>query len=162
MRKFIHKHSRKIFTASILVKAGIGILEIIIGVFFYFTSYEALNKLGDVFLYQEIVENPDSIFLNFLNTSFHSIFIYSKSFWAFLLLTHGITKIFLIHGLLRDRGWSYIISAVIFTYFIFDQTCRLFLHPSFVLGVITLFDIFVVGMILYEYRLKNKRNIGRK
>lgn len=157
MKKFIQKHSHKIFTTSILLKAAIGVLEIIVGVLFYFISYDTINKIGEVLISEEIAENPNSIFFRFLDTSFHSIFIYSKLFWAFLLLAHGITKVFLVGGLLRGKSWSYTVSALIFSYFIFDQTYRLFFHPSFLLGIITVFDIFVVLAILYEYRQKKRR-----
>jgi uncharacterized membrane protein len=157
MRKFIQKHSHKIFTTSILLKAAVGVLEIVVGALFYFMSYEAINKIGEVLINEEIAENPNSIFFHFLDTSFHSIFIYSKLFWAFLLLAHGITKVFLVGGLLRGKNWAYTVSAIIFSYFILDQAHRLFVHPSFLLGIITVFDVFVVFAILYEYRQKKRR-----
>lgn len=158
MRKFIQKHSQKIFTASILTKAGIGVVEIIVGVFFYFVSYATLNRLADVFIYSEIAEDPDSIFLKMLGSGFQSLFAYSKLFWAFLLIAHGVVKVFLIHGLLRNKRWSYLVSAIVFSYFILDQTRRFFSIPSIFLGLITLFDILVVFLILFEYRKRFFRN----
>jgi uncharacterized membrane protein len=50
----------KIFKASILFKAGIGIIEIIIGILFYTLDYETMQIIGDFIMHDELSENPQS------------------------------------------------------------------------------------------------------
>ncbi|MCX6788914.1 MAG: DUF2127 domain-containing protein [bacterium] len=157
MRKFFRKHSYQLFKAGIFIKAGIAIAEIIVGVAFYFLSYETMNAILTSVL-QIVVKNPESGIWSMVNSGFRDLIIYSTSFWAFIFLSHGITKILLTRGLLKNKAWAYIASLVVFSYFIINQIYQTLQHPSFALELITVFDIIVVYLIFYEYR----RSISRR
>ena len=151
MKKFLVKHSHGLFKAGVLIKLGIAIVEIIAGFAFYFLSYEAMRTLATSFL-QMIIKNPDSSVLNLVNSGFRDLVVYSTSFWVFIFLSHGVTKILLTQGLLRNKAWAYVTSLLVFSYFIVNQIYQAIRNPSIVLLLITVFDGIVVFLIFYEYR----------
>lgn len=159
MKKFFAKHSYKFFKTGVLIKAGIAIIEIVAGLVFYFLSYATMNAIV-IALIHLVIKNPDSVVWNWVNSGFHDLVIYSTSFWAFIFLSHGVTKILLTRGLLRNKTWAYIGSLVVFSYFIINQVYQSIRNPSFALELITIFDMVVVFLIFYEYRRHMVRREG--
>jgi uncharacterized membrane protein len=76
-----------------------------------------------------------------------------KRFYAFYLLSHGLVKVLLVAGLLRNKLWSYPASLVVLGLFIVYQVYRYSYTHGFGLIVLTIFDIVVIGLIWHEYRL---------
>jgi len=75
------------------------------------------------------------------------------NFYAFYLLSHGIVKVFLVIGLLRNKLWAYPVSLVVLGVFIVYQLYRFSYTHGFGLMVLTVFDVVVMGLIWHEYRL---------
>ncbi len=73
---------------------------------------------------EELVEDPNDIFANYLRTSAHSFSISDQHFYAFYLLSHGVIKLFLVIGLLRNRLWAYPASLIVLGLFIAYQLYR--------------------------------------
>ena len=80
----------------------------------------------------------------------HTALRFENSRWAafgphLYLLSHGVVKLFLIAGLLRNRLWAYPVSLVVMGLFI---AYRLYCHAQnggAGLIVLTLFDLFVIA-----------------
>lgn len=159
MKKFFAKHAYKLFKTGVLIKLGIAIIEIIAGLAFYFMSYETMNAVVTAVLHV-VIKNPNSGAWNLVNSGFRDLVVYSTSFWAFIFLSHGVTKILLTQGLLRNKMWAYIGSLIVFSYFIINQIYQALRNPSFALEFITVFDIVVVFLIFYEYRHHTARREG--
>jgi uncharacterized membrane protein len=77
---------------------------------------------------------------------------------AFYLLTHGVVKIVLVYGLLRERLWSYPVSFVVFSGYIIYQLYRFTFTHSLLLIVLSIFDAFILTLAVHEYRLV-RRNL---
>jgi uncharacterized membrane protein len=77
----------------------------------------------------------------------------SQHFYAFYLLSHGVVKIFLVIGLLKNKLWSYPASLAVMSLFIVYQLYRFFYTRSLGLIVLTVFDLIVMILIWHEYRL---------
>jgi uncharacterized membrane protein len=77
----------------------------------------------------------------------------TQHFYAFYLLSHGIIKVALVIGLLRDKLWAYPASLVVLGIFIVYQLYRFSYTQGFGLIVLTVFDVIVMGLIWHEYRL---------
>jgi len=77
----------------------------------------------------------------------------TQHFYAFYLLSHGIIKAALVIGLLRNKLWAYPASLVVLGIFIVYQLYRFSYTHGFGLIVLTVFDVFVMGLIWHEYRL---------
>ena len=74
-----------------------------------------------------------------------------------LFIAHGATKLALSAALLKDKLWAYPAAAVVFTLFVAYEIYSLTQRPSLFLGLVTFFDVVVVGLILHEYRFAKRR-----
>lgn len=79
--------------------------------------------------------------------------IETKHFYSFYLLSHGLVKLLLVIGLLKGRLWSYPASLVAIALFIVYQLYRFSYTHGLGLIVLTVFDVFVMGLIWHEYGL---------
>lgn len=159
MKKFLKKHSYGLFKAGVLIKLGIAIAEIIVGLAFCFLSYEAMGALLTSVIHV-VIKDPNSPVWTLVNSGFRDLVVYSTSFWALIFLSHGVTKILLTQGLLRNKAWAYISSLLVFSYFIVNQIYQAIKNPSIALELITVFDGIVVFLIFYEYRHRIVRHEG--
>ncbi|HZU51803.1 MAG TPA: DUF2127 domain-containing protein [Sphingomicrobium sp.] len=79
-----------------------------------------------------------------------------QHFYAFYLLSHGLVKGVLVYFLLREKLWAYPASIAVFGLFIVYQLYRYsFTHDSWLI-LLSLFDLFVIYLVLHEYRLLRK------
>jgi uncharacterized membrane protein len=83
-----------------------------------------------------------------------------RHFYAFYLLSHGLIKIFLVAGLLRNKLWAYPAALVVMSLFILYQLYRYTYTQSFGLIVLSVFDIVVIALIWHEYRILRKLRHG--
>ena len=79
-----------------------------------------------------------------------------QHFFAFYLLSHGLVKIVLVYGLLKEKLWAYPASIVVFGAFIVYQLYRYSFTHDFVLILLSIFDLFVIALAVHEYRLLRK------
>jgi uncharacterized membrane protein len=80
----------------------------------------------------------------------------SKSFYAFYLLSHGVIKLLLVIGLLRNQLWSYPASLIALAAFIIYQLYRFSYTHSVGLIALTLFDFLVIALIWHEWRIQGR------
>jgi uncharacterized membrane protein len=156
MKFFSEKTYHYFFKGGVIIKALISLGEIIFGFVLYFLNQTVINTAINFFTGGELQETPRDFLWNLI---FHILKDFSATpqlVWAFIFLSHGIVKIFLIGGLLREKLWAYPASAVIFAAFVIYQIYQLSISFSVFLWFITIFDIALIGLILREY--KNKRN----
>ncbi len=102
-----------------------------------------------------IIKAVDSILEIVLGSIFYIAdpgLISAQSFWASLLLAHGIVKIFLIWGLLHNKLWAFPLSALVFSCFVLYQIHDFLTSHSPFVVLITIFDAFLIVLILHEYR----------
>ena len=153
------KDIRRIFQISILLKAVNAILEIIGGTLLLFTERIAswLTYLSG----QELIEDPKDILASTLQHFLPYFSEHSQLFAAFYLLSHGVVKIFLAVGLLRNKLWAYPSAIVVFILFIFYQIYRYTYTHSIFLIFLTIFDLFVIFLTWHEFKIV-KRNSQRK
>lgn len=148
-----------IFVWSVLLKALNGVLEIIIGVAFLFTS--ALAGLVQTLLRGELIEDPSDLVANTIQ-NFLPFLTHSQYFIAVYLLSHGIIKIFLVVGLLRNKLWAYPAALIVFTLFIAYQLYRFtYTHSSWLI-LLTIFDLFVIWLTWHEYKILKLKQANEK
>jgi uncharacterized membrane protein len=78
--------------------------------------------------------------------------ISTQYFTAFYLFSHGVVKLFLIAGLLRERLWYYPLAMIVFAFFIMYQLYRFSFTHSVWLFVITILDMVVIWLTWREYK----------
>jgi uncharacterized membrane protein len=79
-----------------------------------------------------------------------------QHFFAFYLLSHGLVKIVVVYGLLKERLWAYPASFVVFGAFIAYQLYRYSFTHDIALIALSIFDLFVIALAVHEYRLLRK------
>lgn len=140
------------FEASLLVKGAFALFEIAGGIIAYFISQRFLLDLMTEITQDELREDPRDFVANYLLHQAQHFSLSAQNFAAFFLLSHGIVKLWLIAGLLREKLWYYPTAIVVFALFIVYQLYRFSFTHSFLLLVITALDAVIIGLTWHEYR----------
>jgi uncharacterized membrane protein len=147
----------RVFDVSITLKGLDGVLEIIGGLLLLFLTPHRLNAIVVFLTQHELSEDPRDFLATHLLSYARGFTASTSLFLAAYLFSHGIIKIILVVALLQQRLWAYPLAIVVLSIFIVYQLYRLALHLSLGLLVLTLFDIFIVGLTVLEYRKQRAR-----
>jgi uncharacterized membrane protein len=143
----------QIFEIGILLKGAHALLECAGGIAMAIVSTSTIVGLVNWLTQEELIEDPHDFIATHLLTMARQLTVGTQRFYALYLLIHGIVKIFLVAGLLRNKLWAYPASLVVLGLFIVYQLYR-FSHTHGVgLLALTVFDILVLGLIWHEYRV---------
>ncbi len=152
-RIIAEKNIHRLFEVSIWLKAAHSLLESAGGILLASVSTSAITSFVTRLTADELLKDPHDLVANYLLKSASQLSVSTKWFAAFYLLSHGIVKLFVVIGLIRDKVWAYPASLIVLGLFIAYQLYRFTFTHSVALLVLTLFDIVVIWLILHEYRL---------
>ena len=141
----------QIFQLSVLLKGAHALLECVGGVALALVSTSTISRIVNTLTQEELVEDPNDFVATHLLAFAQNFSIEMKQFYAFYLLSHGVIKLLLVIGLLRNKLWSYPASLVVFGLFIVYQLYRFSYTHEAGLIVLTVLDIVVIGLIWHEY-----------
>jgi uncharacterized membrane protein len=150
-------HIHQIFQASVLLKGAHALIEIAGGVVLALISTRMIIGLVDMLTQEKLIEDPRDFIATRLLAWAHAFSIETKNFYAFYLLSHGAVKILLVIGLLKNKLWSYPASLIALGLFIVYQLYRFSYTRGAGLIVLTVFDVFVMGLVWHEYRVIRHR-----
>jgi uncharacterized membrane protein len=148
----------QIFEVSVLLKGAHALMECIGGVALAVVSTGTIAALVNTLTQEELIEDPNDFVATHLLVLAQNFSVSSQHFYAFYLLSHGLVKIFLVIGLLKNKLWSYPTSLAVMSLFIFYQLYRFFYTRSLGLIVLTVFDLIVMVLIWHEYRLSRRHS----
>ena len=152
------KGAHELFEVGVVLKGINGILELIGGTILAFIHTATINNFLDVLTQQELVEDPRDAIANYIKSHIiQNISPNSKLYAELFLLSHGIVKIILVAGLLKNKLWAYPAAIAVFSAFIFYQLYQLTYSHSVFLVLLTIFDIAVVALTAHEYKHARKR-----
>lgn len=157
MKIFGKKSLDEIFEIGILIKSFFGFFEILGGFIFAVSGNFIVNDLIINFAQQEIADDPNDFFANYLIKLAGGFSSDTHLFAVIYLILHGIVNMFLAIALLKNKMWAYSWAIAGFSLFIIYQIYRYFHTYSLILLVLTLFDIFIVLLIFLEYKSKQKK-----
>ena len=146
----------QIFEISVLLKGAHALIECIGGLVLTFVSTSAIASLVNTLTQEELIEDPNDFVAAHLLSLAQNFTVSTQHFYAFYLLSHGLIKVFLVIGLLRNKLWAYPVSLVVLGLFIVYQLYRFSYTHGFGLIVLTVFDVTVTGLIWHEYRLVHR------
>jgi uncharacterized membrane protein len=147
------KRIHQVFAVSVSLKGLHALLEIAGGVALYLTSTATILGWISRFTEDELSENPNDWIATHLFRFGQGFSVAQHDFFAFYLLSHGIVKLVLVYGLLKEKLWSYPASFVVFGAFIAYQLYRYSFTGDFSLILLSIFDLFVIALAIHEYRL---------
>ncbi len=151
----------QIFEISVLLKGAHALIECIGGIALAFVSTSVVTRLVNALTQEELIEDPNDFVAGHLLTLAQNFNVNTQRFYAFYLLSHGVIKVFLVIGLLRNKLWAYPVSLVVLGLFIVYQLYRFSYTHGFGLIVLTVFDVIVMGLIWHEYRLVRRHLTSR-
>ena len=145
------------FRVSMVVKAGLSLVEIAVGATLYAASGDGILRVAHRLTRHELTQHPNDVVANFILRSAETLSIDRKSAAALYLFSHGAVKLFLVVMVLRDKLWAYPVFIVALALLIAYQTYRLTLGFSPALAGLTAFDLAVLWLTWHEYRLEGVR-----
>lgn len=151
----------QIFKISVLLKGTHALIECAGGLALALASTSTIASLVNRLTQEELVEDPHDFVANHLLHLAGNFSVSSQNFYAFYLLSHGLVKVALVVGLLRNRLWAYPASLIVLALFIAYQMYRFTYTQSAGLLMLTVFDVFVMVLIWHEYRLVSHQGRAR-
>jgi len=150
----------QVFKAGILLKGAHALVECAGGLALALIGTDTIRKLVDALTQEELIENPNDFLATHLLSWAQGFSVETKHFYAFYLLSHGVVKLLLVAGLLRNRLWAYPASLVVMGLFIVYQLYRFSYTHGIGLIVLTVFDVVVIWLVWHEYRLVRRHLAG--
>jgi uncharacterized membrane protein len=150
------KRIHQIFEISILLKGAHALIECASGVALALISTGYVKGLVNSLTQDELVEDPHDFVASHLLTFAQDFTVSTQHFYAFYLLSHGVVKLALVVGLLRNKLWAYPASLVALGFFSAYQLYRYTYTHGIGLIVLTVFDIAVMWLIWHEYQLARR------
>src|SRR5437870_8348879 len=150
--KMSQRQVHRLFAASVLIKGVDGVLETIGGILFMFVSPKALSSLVISITAHELSEDPDDWFATSLRHAVNNLSSDTKLFVSAYLVAHGLVKVFLAAGLLREKLWAYPAALWFLGIFILYQLYRFSHTHSLGLLALSALDLFVASLVWLEYR----------
>jgi uncharacterized membrane protein len=141
------------FEIGVVLKGLNALAECAAGIALHFLAVDQIRAFVAALVHGELIEDPRDFIANYLVHAADGFSAGGKSFATFYLLSHGIVKLILVAGLLRDKAWAYPASLAVLGLFIAYQLYRMTFAFSIGLALLTVFDLVVIALIWHEYRL---------
>ena len=149
------EHSlHQIFEVGVVLKGINAVVEIGLGVLLLFVNVGAILQ---TLVENEIVEDPQGFLARHSSLITGAISPHAQYVSALYLLSHGIIKVVLVWGLLRDKLWAYPASLAVLALFVAYQTITFTRTHSIALLLLTIFDLTLIWLIWHEYRRHAKK-----
>lgn len=141
-----------LFVLGVSLKFLDGLLEVIGGVFLFFSTPQSLNKLAATLLTSELLEDPKDLVANTLLHAAQRLSANAQVFAAVYLLVHGIVKVGLVIALWKKKLWAYPLAGVLLVLFTVYQV-YLFSHSGSLFQLsLTVVDVVILLLLWSEYK----------
>ena len=147
------KRIGQFFRLSVFLKGVHAVVEIVGGALLLVITPNMIVQLVIHLTQDELLQDPHDFIANYLLQASAGLSVSTTLFAALYLLSHGLIKIILVVGLLKNKLWAYPWSLVVLGFFILYQGYRFTDTHSLGLVFLTLFDLVVVWLIWQEYRI---------
>ena len=146
----------RIFQVSVLLKGAHALIECLGGIALALVSTSSIANFVNAITQDELIKDPNDFVATHLLTMAQNFSVQTQHFYAFYLLSHGLVKVALVVGLLKEKLWAYPASLIVLTFFVLYQLYRFSYTHGLGLIFLTLFDIVVMGLIWHEYGLMRR------
>ena len=160
LKIFKEENLRKIFDVGVVLKGIDGFLELLGAFFLFLITPEQLSNLIVILTQNELSEDPKDFIATHLVRAFEHYSLSTKLFESAYLFIHGLIKIFLVWGLLKNKLWAYPSALAFLAFFMAYQTYRYFNTNAVSLIILTVFDLIIFILTWHEYNfVKKHRNV---
>lgn len=151
------KNTYRVFIFGLIIKGLNALLEIIGGGLFLLTG--GATSLLMFLIRGELIEDPGDFIAGQIQHLIPYFSSHAQLYISFYLISHGVIKIFLVISLLAKRLWAYPVAIIVFFAFIVYQIYRLSYGLSWFLIILTIFDILIVALTWYEFKIVKKQKV---
>ena len=142
----------KIFEGGIIIKGITGGLEFLGGLLLLFVSTDTMRRFIEFVTQRELLEDQHDRFANFLLSTTHHISSGSKVFAIVYLWIHAAIKLIAVIGILKNQLWAYPFSLITLGILMLYQVYTIvFVHVTIGMILLTVFDVFILGLIWREF-----------
>ena len=146
----------KVFEGGIILKGISGSLEFIGGALLFFVSPASIHDFIVFITQKELLNDPHDVIANLLLTSTQHLGG-SQTFLIIYLWIHATIKLIAVIGILKNQLWAYPFSLITLGVLMLYQIYHIvFVSPSIGMILLTVFDIFILWLILREYKIVRK------
>jgi uncharacterized membrane protein len=145
-----------LFVLSVGLKGFYAIVEMASGVALFLVAHDSIIRLLSRFITDERLQDPQDWVASTAMKLAQSFSLETQHFYAFYLFTHGLLKLAVVVGLLREKLWAYPACFVVFSAFIAYQLYRYSFTSDVGLLLLSILDAFVIALAVHEYRLLKK------
>ena len=142
----------RLFVLSVGLKGFYALAEVASGVALYLVAHATIIDFLSRFTTDPVTEANDWVGA-YMMAFARAFSVQSQHFYAFYLFTHGVLKLGVVIGLLREKLWAYPACFVLFTAFIAYQLYRYTYTQDLGLILLSILDAFVILLAVHEYRL---------
>jgi len=140
----------RLYRIGLWIKGIDGVLEMAGGLLL--VSQMKLSELVTFLTQRELAQDPRDWIATHLHDAVSQLSPGTKWFASWYLLGHGVIKVFLMVGLLRNWSWSYRPAIAFLLAFIGYQVYRMSLHFSLALLLVSVLDSIIALLVWREYR----------
>lgn len=142
--------THRLFMITLVVKGFTATFDLLFGTLLLFSG--SVSTFVTFLARHELVEDPTDFLATQVSHITPYLAAHTQLFAAFYLLTHGVVKIFLVAGLLREKQWAFPVAIVVFVILLLYQIERFLRTHSILLILLTIFDAFVLTLVWREYQ----------
>ena len=154
--KLEEKTIGELFKLSVMLKGVHAVIEIAGGLLLFALPSIIFSQFAVWLTQAELLDDPNDAIANYVLNLGTQLSLGGKIFGGLYLLSHGLVKIVLVAGLLRNKLWAYPWSLVVLSMFIAYQLYRYTFTHSIGLVLLTVFDLVVMWLIWKEYHIVKK------
>jgi uncharacterized membrane protein len=145
------------FDVGVILKGIDGVLEIVGGVFLLLVPLRDVKRFLIWVTGKELSEDPKDFIATHLVHLANTLSVSGYRLTIAYLLIHGFVKVFLVYMLLRRRLWAYPTAIAVFTAFGVYQVYQYSFSHSAFLVALTVLDVLVIVLTVWEYRILTRR-----
>jgi uncharacterized membrane protein len=141
---------------SVGLKGFYAFVEMASGIALYLVAHDSIISFLGRFTTDERLRDPRDWVATHVLEFAQSFSLETQHFYAFYLIAHGLLKLAVVIGLLREKLWAYPACFVVFGAFIAYQLYRYSFTHDVGLVLLSILDAFVILLAWHEYRLLRK------
>ncbi len=148
------------FEIGIVIKGLDGIAELIGGTLLLVVSPDTIQNIFLYFARGELIEDPGNRVLGYISHIVQGLSLHTQIFYGLLFVSHGVVKVFLVAGLMKNKIWAYPAAIAAFAIFVLYQVYQFSFSHSLFLALVTVVDVAVIWLIAHEYMEVRRRGRG--
>lgn len=141
----------RLFQLGVVLKGIDGVLEVLGAGLLFAIGPAGVSRTVRFLTQHELAEDPHDVLAGLLVRHTRDLSSGTVHFAAAYLLVHGLAKIWIVGGLIRERRWIFPVALVFLGVFVLYQAYRLLHHPSAGLAFLTVLDVAIMALVWREY-----------